>query len=167
MNDVAAELAGTVDYERLQLEDGGIDLQVLGTYQAPLRKAAAALAASDDALKDASSPWVAGPIQDRISELDRRVGRARVDAETARLSVDTAPALLGADGPRRYLMLLGNPAEARDIGGHLGNWAEVVAEGGRLPRDPGRPPVRALRADHLAGTDPHGCRHLPAVRSSR
>jgi len=75
---------------------------------------------------------VLGPVAERMQELTSRVRRAHSDAVTARLGVEAAPGLLGATAPRRYLLLLGNPAEARDLGGHLGNWAEVVATDGRL-----------------------------------
>ncbi|MEI2638474.1 MAG: DUF4012 domain-containing protein [Microthrixaceae bacterium] len=42
------------------------------------------------------------------------------------------PAILGGSGERRYLLLLGNPAEARDVGGHLGTFAEITANNGTL-----------------------------------
>jgi hypothetical protein len=69
------------------------------------------------------------------SELDTllvELDRAEETAVTASLAADRLPHLLGGDGARRYLLLLGNPAEARDLGGHIGNWAELVAVDGRF-----------------------------------
>jgi len=128
----AGTLAGQVDYERLRLAGGGIDLGVLSGFSDPLRSAETALVRSKDALGSARSPLVVSPVATRLDELAGRVEKAHTQAVTARMGVDAAPGLLGADGPRRYLLLLGNPAEARDLGGHIGNWAEIVADGGRI-----------------------------------
>jgi len=135
-----AELAGAaealsahVDYDRLQVSGGGIDLGVLSSFREPVAAAEAALTRADAALSDASSPFVVGPLARRMAELHQRVARAGSDATTARLGVETAPKLLGADGARRYLLLLGNPAEARDLGGHLGNWAEITRPAMKVP----------------------------------
>ncbi len=132
MAGAAEALSAHVNYDRLQLPGGGIDLGVLSSFREPVAAAEGALTRAETALADASSPFVVGPLASRMGELHQRVARASSDATTARLGVETVPKLLGADGPRRYLLLLGNPAEARDLGGHLGNWAEITATGGRI-----------------------------------
>jgi len=43
-----------------------------------------------------------------------------------------APAMLGADGPRRYFLALQNTAEARGSGGIIGAYGVVVADHGQL-----------------------------------
>ncbi|MEE3921709.1 DUF4012 domain-containing protein [Micromonospora sp. BRA006-A] len=42
------------------------------------------------------------------------------------------PPLLGADGPRTYLLVSQNPAELRATGGMFGAYAVLRAEGGRI-----------------------------------
>lgn len=128
----ASRLSSSVDYDRLHQPGGGIDLDVLRSFRDPLNETERRLAASEAALRENDSPFLFAPVADRMSSLARRVARAQRDATTARMGADVAPGLLGADGPRRYLLLLGNPSEARDIGGHLGNWAEISATDGRL-----------------------------------
>ncbi len=128
----AERLSAQVDYERLQLPGGGIDLAVLRSFAAPVADAEATLAQAERTLADASSPWVLAPVAERLTDLHDRVKAAHGDATTARLAVEAAPGILGADGARRYLLMLGNPAEARDLGGHLGNWAEITTDGGRI-----------------------------------
>lgn len=148
----AENLAGRVDYDRMQLPGGGIDLAVLRSFSGPVADTETALATAKQTLTDADSPFVLGPVADRMAALRDRVSAAHTAAITARLGVEAAPGLLGADAPRRYLLLLGNPAEARDLGGHLGNWAEITTEGGQIdvvrvgapyelfgPTGPGRP----------------------------
>lgn len=128
----AERLSGQVDYERLQLPEGGIDLAVLESFAEPVADAETALAGAKQTLSGAESPWVLGPVADRFGELSDRVTTAHDAAVTARLGVEAAPSILGAEGSRRYLLLLGNPAEARDLGGHVGNWAEITTDGGRI-----------------------------------
>ncbi|MDQ3176060.1 MAG: DUF4012 domain-containing protein, partial [Actinomycetota bacterium] len=43
-----------------------------------------------------------------------------------------APAMLGGDGRRTYFVAFTTPAESRGLGGFMGTWAEVRADGGRL-----------------------------------
>jgi len=132
LTEAAGRLSSQVDYERLHREGGGIDLAVLRSFQSPLADADDALAASEASLRAADSPLLVAPIADRMASLGTRVTRAHHDATTARMGAQVAPDLLGGAGPRRYLLLLGNPAEARDLGGHIGNWAEIVTEDGAI-----------------------------------
>ena len=77
-------------------------------------------------------PATSSSLADRVDEVGDKVDGARRAAALAVVAARRAPAMLGADGERRYLVLLGNPAEARDIGGHIGNWAEVVVADGTI-----------------------------------
>ena len=43
-----------------------------------------------------------------------------------------APAMLGADGPRTYLMLFTTPSESRGLGGFVGSYAELQIADGQL-----------------------------------
>jgi len=49
-----------------------------------------------------------------------------------REAVIRAPDMLGASGVRRYFGALTTPAEARGLGGLMGNWAEITIDNGRL-----------------------------------
>ena len=132
LSGVAGEVSTSVDQDKLRRPSGGIDLATLASLDTPVNHALDGIRSAEQHLEDADSPWLVPPVQDRLQEFHTELARSRASAEVARLAVERAPALLGADGPRRYLMLLGNPAESRDIGGHLGNWAEIVADQGAL-----------------------------------
>jgi hypothetical protein len=67
-------------------------------------------------------------VVDLGTEIDRLATLTRAAEQSARL----LPALLGADGPRRYLMVSQNPAELRATGGMFGAYATIEAEEGRL-----------------------------------
>jgi hypothetical protein len=72
------------------------------------------------------------PIRDRFDQHSNQIGRARPAAAVARDVVAVAPELLGADVPQRYLVLFGTPSETRELGGFVGNFAEVTADKGKL-----------------------------------
>lgn len=132
LNDAAAIMAASVDYDELQLEGGRIDLALLASFAEPVRATEITIAEAQDRLAEVDSPWLLGPLGEQLGEFELRLAEAREIAETADAAVADVPVLLGADGPRRYLLLLGNPAEARDLGGHAGTWAELVASEGKL-----------------------------------
>ena len=65
---------------------------------------------------------------DLLHQLGSLDGTVTDASQLARL----APPMLGADGPRRYLMVFQNPAEARGTGGLIGAYAVLEARHGRL-----------------------------------
>jgi hypothetical protein len=73
-----------------------------------------------------------GPLGDLVGELRTRVadGRAAIDAAADAFAV--MPRMMGADGPRTYLLIVQNPAEIRATGGLPGSWAVLHARNGRL-----------------------------------
>ncbi len=132
LSTAAADLAESADLDDLQLDGGRIDIALLRSLTPPAESAAARARAAETALLAAQSTWLAPPLLDGIDELLVEVQQAARGAELIAAGATEVPAILGADGSRRYLLLLGNPAEARDIGGHLGNWAELTARDGAL-----------------------------------
>lgn len=73
-------------------------------------------------------PAVAAQIDDLRAELDDSLPAAR-NASDALLA---APSLLGLDASRRYLVLAGNPAESRELGGFVGGFGILEADHGAL-----------------------------------
>lgn len=161
-----AALVSHSEFDAIQRDGGGVDLAELDRLAPRLAVAETALSDAGAALRDSDSTWIVGPLRTRLGSLERRVRDAEASARDAVAVTDGLPAMLGADGPRRYLFLLGNPAELRDLGGHIGNWVELVATDGRIelaevgrPRDlistepvtsfAGRFPVSFLEMDPL------------------
>jgi hypothetical protein len=132
LNSFAAELAGSVDYDRLQRPDGSIDLALLAQFGQPVSDADRTLRTVSADLAATESPWLVPPLAEQLQSFRAEVDDAAGATTVADAAVRHLPGLLGAGGPRRYLLLLGNPAEARDLGGHLGNWAELVVTDGKI-----------------------------------
>lgn len=129
---VGARAARQADPSTLRLTDGAFDLKALARVQEPLEAAMASLVRSGKGLDDARSPWLIEPVADRVKQLGDRVRSASGSTRTAVLALRNAPALLGADGPRRYFLAVQTPAEARASGGLIGNWGELVATDGKI-----------------------------------
>lgn len=132
LSGVAAELSDQVDYDSLQREDGSIDVAGLAGFRPAAERAEAAVERARAELDQLGSPWLAPQVSDQLAELQGHLDDAGSSTALGAEATRRLPALLGTEGTQRYLLLLGNPAEARDVGGHLGNWAELTATDGDI-----------------------------------
>jgi len=128
----AASALDEIHPERLAVRNGQIDLEALSGVEDPLDRVRGALNDLDDRLGRLTSPWIVGPVRHRLDGLARDIGTNRVRLDNAIDVIEAAPAMLGADGPRRYLVMFTTPVESRGIGGFPGNFAEVLADEGRI-----------------------------------
>ena len=154
LTDAAATTAAKVDYRRLRREGGGIDLVALEEFRDPVLDVADRLRVVQKQISGLRTPWLLGPLSDRLDQFDAKVTELRKQSDVAALAVQYGPPVFGADGVRHYLILLGNPAESRDLGGHIGNFVEITVDNGVLtldrvgvPRELSRPDLDAAIAD--------------------
>ncbi|CAN5785084.1 hypothetical protein BH24ACT3_BH24ACT3_18520 [soil metagenome] len=130
--DSAATAAGQADVEALTFRGGRLDLTAVAEVEAPLGRAAVALEEAASDLPGIDSPWLIGPVDQRLARIADGIAEARPQAELALDAVQVAPELLGGDGLRRYLVLFTTPVEARGRYGFPGNFAELTMDNGRL-----------------------------------
>ncbi|MEM9466179.1 MAG: DUF4012 domain-containing protein [Actinomycetota bacterium] len=128
----AADAARAVDIDDIRVENGALDLGFLDELAPVLSRVDRAVVRADDRLTDAKNPWLLPPIADRLDQLTDELGDARPATETAAIAVRKLPELLGRSGPVHWLVLTVTPAEARGIGGLVGNYLVIEANGGRL-----------------------------------
>lgn len=126
------EVAGTFDVDALRPQDGRLDLAPFTTIQdaaatsaAELVDATAAVAAID---RDALLP----PVRDAVGDLSALLTETRDGAGAVARATALLPAMLGADGPRTYLLLFQNNAEWRSLGGITGAVAAIHTDDGAL-----------------------------------
>ena len=124
--------AGMLTVGSLLPTGGRIDL-------VPLQRAAPKLAEADAALRRALQSvdaivldGLTTPVRTGVLQLRNQLGRAARMVTMAAKTAAWAPPLLGADGPRTYLVLLQNLAEARATGGMPGAYVVVTADRGSL-----------------------------------
>lgn len=123
---------GLVDSDGIRVADGRVDLGVLADVRPHLsaartsvRGAAAALEPVDPRglLVELRTPFL--DLRDEVVDIEGLTGRA---VAAARL----LPPMLGAEGPRDYLLLVQNNAEPRALGGIPGAFITIRADDGRL-----------------------------------
>lgn len=162
----AAEV-GAIELSDMRGERGGLDLAAFDALRPLVLGAEQALTDADRALLAAQVPWLAPQADRALDEARVEVRRATVLIGTLADGLDALPRMLGGQGTRRYLVMFGNPAEARELGGIQGSHLELTAAEGRLSvsdagsavtlnrqppstlSDPGRFPVRFLANDPL------------------
>ncbi len=133
--DASTAIAGQldlVDLDSLAIVDGRIDLDRVRALQVPLLAIQTHIAGLDAAIADVRSPWLIGPATERIDSLADDVAAQRQRSDDALSVATAAPALLGAEGPRVYFIAFTTPAEARGLGGFMGNWAEMTIDDGQI-----------------------------------
>jgi len=128
----AAETTRAVSIDDIRIEGAAVDLDLLDTLAPVLDRAENALVRAEARLSDAQSPWLVGPVADRLDQLTTELEHAIPTAETATLAVRALPQMLGRDGPVHWLVLTVTPAEARGLGGLVGNFLVVEADQGRV-----------------------------------
>jgi hypothetical protein len=121
---------GNVD--ALRVSDGTFPVKALENLEPVFVSDIASLQSSLQQTGPFHSPWLVSPLKAKLDSEVRKLVRAEHDATTALLAARAVPGMLGADGPRRYLLLFENPAESRASGGVPGDYAEVTAVEGRL-----------------------------------
>lgn len=130
-------VANTLDPAKLRPKQGRIDLDPLRRAQAPLHRADVALADARSGIAPfvgtgAHAASLLGPVASAVDRLDSSLREISSQTSTGSRAADVLPAMLGGDGPRRYLVIFQNPAEARSLGGIAGAYAVVTADRGRL-----------------------------------
>ena len=117
-----------------------INLKLLREEQPRLSELSGAAAKLDAKSQAISKPAFVSPIRDARSQLQDQTSKlAQLLGNTA-LAAKLAPSMLGADGPRTYLLGFQSPAEARGTGGLLGGL-------GVLRFDSGIPKVETLSSN--------------------
>lgn len=116
---------------KLSTGHGSIDLEPLVAAQRPLTHATTAtdrILTSVRALPETSL----GPVDSARTALVSQVADLSQQLHTTRDTVDLLPAMLGAQGLRRYIVAFENNAEARGLGGLPGAYAILRTDHGKL-----------------------------------
>jgi hypothetical protein len=138
-----------LDPRTLRRPDGSIDLRPLIAARPALDRASAQLASATATIRRQSGDTWLGSIDDARRSLLDQLGTLGAEVSGADLAARIVPPMLGADGPRRYLMAFQNEAEARGTGGIPGAFAIVRADRGRLT-------FERFEPDDTLGTVPTG-----------
>ena len=133
--EAAAGSAEALRLDFLRPEAGRLDLARLRAAEPELARLSEALHVARSAAGRARSPWLVAPLDARLDRYDAELASVITASDRALLAVRALPGLLGADRPTRWFVAVGNPAETRDLGGFIGDYAILVAERGAIRLD--------------------------------
>jgi hypothetical protein len=128
-------LGSGLDPQTFAPSGGKVDLAELKRIAPAATKASSVLAAQAPRLDALDIASLYGRIAGPLEELQGEFQSARRAAQAAALTATLAPDLLGASGPRNYLLVVQNNAELRSTGGIVGAFVILHAKGGKLTID--------------------------------
>ena len=112
----ASRAITSADISTISMVAGSVDLSALTAMEPDLTKTAALLETGVDELDEARSPWLLSPVSTRMASLTDEMRDVLPEAQIAAHAARVVPGLLGEDGPRRYFVAFGSPAESRELG---------------------------------------------------
>lgn len=141
ISDVVVRLADDVLLPGAKMGDGlspaelidgtRLDLNTLRDEEPRLAALAAAAEKLDSQADEISNPAYMSLIRNARSQLQDQTSKLAQLLRNTSIAAQLAPPMLGADGPRTYLMAFQTPVEARGTGGVLGAFGLIRFEAGR------------------------------------
>lgn len=127
-----ALLANAYAADSVTVSDGTVPLDEIAKLAPLLDDADRVLARSQHRLAAIDTGFVVAPLARAVDDARVQLAKQSKRSETVVQMAKILPAVLGADGPRRYFLAFQNNAELRGSGGFMGNWGELVADRGRV-----------------------------------
>lgn len=126
------ESAGTMDLTAVRPVDGRIDLEPLVALRPTISEASDAAASVLAGLLEIETDGLMDLVARPVEQAQERVGELALTLRTGERATLLLPPMLGADGPRTYLVLLQTNAELRASGGLPGAMSIITADQGVL-----------------------------------
>jgi hypothetical protein len=128
----ASTLLDAFQADHLRSADGTVNLAEVAKLEAPMQDMATALQGAVDQVDALDSEHLLGPLRDVTtnvrSQLDSTLSVAKGGVTASRL----VPPMMGADGPRHYLLVVQNNAEIRSTGGLPGSFIMLNVDHGKV-----------------------------------
>jgi hypothetical protein len=127
-----ADALAEIDLDALRTSGGRIDLDALTGLQTPLEHVQQALVQLQATSDESRSVWLVHRAVDQLDDFSESIDEHLPSLNQALDAIRIAPQMLGADGPRDYLVLFTTPSESRGLGGMPGTYAILHVDGGAL-----------------------------------
>ncbi|MFG6477425.1 DUF4012 domain-containing protein [Microbacterium sp. P06] len=127
-----AEVASSFSVDAIRPRDGSVDVSLFQTLQPAAREGADGIGAAAASVAAIDTSRLLGPLRAPVAEAAELLDTTSAGAETLARATELMPAMLGADGPRNYLVIFQNNAEWRSQGGIVGAMAVIATDGGRM-----------------------------------
>jgi hypothetical protein len=126
------DAAGSITVDDFKPVDGAIALTPLLDAQPSVSAADAALSSAQVQLRAVNASEALPQVQAAAKQLRGALNSAAESVDAVDRAVRILPAMLGATGPREYLVLFQNPAELRASGGISGAIALLQTDAGQM-----------------------------------
>jgi len=111
---------------------GAVNLAAIESVLPVLEQSSTVLTSAKENIGAIDTSALIGPVKSAVTEIDGMLGEIEPALATAKAIAPVLPGLLGADGPKNYLLVFQNSAEARPLGGIAGAQMLVTADQGRV-----------------------------------
>ncbi|KQR49517.1 hypothetical protein ASF87_12330 [Microbacterium sp. Leaf161] len=126
------EAADSLDLASLGLSGGAVDLTPFAQIEPSLAEASATLTSAETRALGIDADATLPPLADAVREMRSTVTQAATVVGALHGASALLPSMLGAEGPRNYVLAMQNNAELRSSGGIIGAIALLHAEDGRI-----------------------------------
>jgi hypothetical protein len=126
------QVASSFSLDSLRPVDGRFDTAALAQLREPAEASAERLRRASGDVSGIRTDALIGPLRAPIAEVQTLFADVARGADALQRATRLMPTMLGADGPRNYLVLFQNNAEWRSLGGIPGALAVIHAEDGRI-----------------------------------
>ncbi|MCZ7437261.1 DUF4012 domain-containing protein [Micromonospora sp. WMMC241] len=155
-----------VDLASLVPKQGRLDVNRLRAVSAEVSSADQAVRRSSERLRAVPTGGLVTQVRDAVTALQVELDKLGDLTSAADRGARLLPPLLGADGPRTYLIVSQNPAELRATGGMFGAYVVLRTDGGRIRLAGQGNASQLLRFDPPLKVDPEARRlwsDLPGI----
>ncbi|WP_370290698.1 DUF4012 domain-containing protein [Nocardioides sp.] len=125
-------VTASAEVDKLTVRDGRIPLDRVTALQAPVASAAQAFERAQRQLAAEDPSGYVGPVRSAFDRLAKETDDAAAALRSAEIATRILPSMLGADGPRNYMLVFQNNAEVRSTGGLPGAGAYLRAANGKI-----------------------------------
>lgn len=134
-----AEVVEVVDPATLSPMDGHVDLEPLEKVAPDVELADQSVGYALQSVEGIDGSPMLPQVADAVAQLEGQLLDLRMSTATASRAAQLIPPMLGADGPRDYLVLVQNNAEPRSLGGITGTAMVLHADNGEIELTEQRP----------------------------
>lgn len=127
-----ASVAGTLTPDSLKPVDGRINVEPIVQLSAAMGPAASAFHEASAKGQAIDVSGTLGPVSEAGEKISGMLGSADALVAEAASIVKIAPELLGANGPRKYMLIFPNLAEATALGGTAAALSELTVDNGAI-----------------------------------
>lgn len=126
------KVASTLDQSTFSPTGGRVDVKAVAKLSGPLATLDQSLTDANDIIGAIDTGGLLGPVKAKIIEAQDKIADAASLARRGSTAARVLPEMLGADGPRQYLLMFQNNAEIRAAGGLPGAFAVIKTDDGTI-----------------------------------